>query len=232
MIAFERDFRDLNLIAQSRRRPLASLRFLPLLLVPGAVGVEFEGFFERGRRVLALAYSELRSRTRADLFVVGELVAGVQDAALKRDQSPWRRIDSSASRAASSPLRTGTFHSARTRTSSTRGREQARFRSIVAAAPKISGFPYELILRYSDCKTAEFHPEERQCGVPAEMHSDRQPQIVRAQQRDAEEHAETGRVDHAERGRARDSKRAAARKAPRFRGWRPTLRSRASGTAA
>lgn len=62
------------------------------------------------------------------------------------------------------------------------GGEQTRFRSIAAAAPEIPGFPYQPVARHSNCKAAEVHAEKRQCGIPAEMNANGQPQVVRTQE--------------------------------------------------
>ena len=90
------------------------------------------------------------------------------------------------------------FRTTANKTSRTPVASKTRFRSIGSAAPQIPGFPYQSIPYHLYCKSAQLHPEEGKRGVPAEMKSDRQPQIVRPQQRDAEEYAETGRIRHAQ----------------------------------
>src|SRR5207302_5929979 len=55
----------------------------------------------------------------------------------------------------------------------------------------------------SNCKAAEAHPKEWQRHIPAEMQSNRQPQIMGAHYREAEQNAETDGIDHTESGSAR-----------------------------
>ena len=78
------------------------------------------------------------------------------------------------------------------------GCQHARFGPVLATAPEIAGIPYQLVPRHSDCKATEHRSAKRERQIPAEMHSDGQPEVVGAQQRVAEKDAEQAGIHVAE----------------------------------
>jgi hypothetical protein len=83
MVAIERQLRDLHFVAEPRRRTHGQPRVFPRVLVPGAVGVEFEGLLRTGQKHFGVGVLEREVAHEGDFFIAGEFIGGMKNASLQ-----------------------------------------------------------------------------------------------------------------------------------------------------